>query len=190
MRFTKSLSLLTAGALAAMAAMSPASADVKVEVENATYQLRGLTTKAIDQDLHRSGRKEQDNIIAGEISDQVSWTFNLAEISGSCRVATSTVLLKLNVVMPVWVDEKQAPQDVRDTWRVYYGNLKAHQDGHASIAIDAANRIGTVIDGATAPGSCANLKASLDATAQQLVQAMEQAQSRYDETDKTEFGFQ
>lgn len=192
MRFAKFLSslCLTAGVLAAIAAMSPASADVRVEVENAPYQLRGLTTKAIDEDLHRSGMKEQDNIIAGEISDQVSWMFNLAETSGSCRVTSNTVLLKLNVVMPVWVDENQAPQDVRDTWKTYYTDLKAHEDGHKSIAIDAANRIGKVIDGATAPGSCADLKASLESTAQQLVQTMEQSQSRFDETDKTEFGFQ
>ncbi|MER8467281.1 hypothetical protein [Mesorhizobium sp. M1396] len=45
------LSLVVAGL--ALAATSQAAADVKLEVTNSTYELRGLTREAIHDDLHR-----------------------------------------------------------------------------------------------------------------------------------------
>ena len=182
--------LLAAGALAAFAAVSPAVADVKVEVANTPYELRGLTAKAIDEDIHRSAKKEGEGIVEGEVNDEVSWALDFAESNGTCSVTSDNILLKLSVMMPVWVDEDRAPQNVRDSWNTYYRDLKTHEDGHKTIAMDAVNQISKLTHGATAPGPCSAMKASLEKSARDIVEASEQAQERHDAADTKQFELQ
>jgi len=62
--------------------------------------------------------------------------------------------------------------------------LKAHEDGHKAIAVDAAHRISKLVHGATAPGSCSALKDSLDRAATQILDTAEREQSQFDANAK------
>jgi predicted secreted Zn-dependent protease len=159
-----------------------AVADVKVEVTNSTFELRGLTSKAIHDDLHRVAQKDGDGVIEGEVNDDLTWQLTFAEAGGTCRVTSDAILLKLQVTLPVWVDEAHAEPEVRAVWNTYYKDLKAHEDGHRAIAEQAAERISKVTHLATAPGACSTLKASLESEARQIAESAEADQDKHDAT--------
>ena len=173
-----------AAGIAALVYAAPASAEVKVEVTQSTYELRGLSREAIHDDLHRVGKKDGDGVIEGEVGDEMSWKLKFAAEGNSCRVTSDVVTLKLSVTMPVWVDEARADEAVRTVWNTYYRDLKDHEDGHKAIAVDAAEQIDKITHQATAPGPCNALEQSLDTAAKQISEAAEEAQDKHDANAK------
>jgi len=172
-------SLMLSG-IAILVCAAPASADVKVEVAQSTYELRGLSREAIHDDLHRVGKKDGDGVIEGEVNDDLGWKLKFVAEEGSCRVASDEITLKLSVTMPVWLDEASADQAVRTVWNSYYQDLKAHEDGHKTIAVDAAQQINKLTHGAKAVGPCKALEESLNTAARQIVDTAEKAQDKHD----------
>jgi predicted secreted Zn-dependent protease len=167
-----------------MVGAGEAHADVKLDVTYSTYQLRGLNLKAIHDDLHRVAKKDRDGIIDGEVSDAWDWNFRFAAAENSCRVSSDEIILKLNILLPTWVDEARADPGLRTAWDTYFQKLKAHEDGHKSIAVDAADRISKLTHGATAPVSCTALDQSLNRAAKQIVHNAEEAQDQFDANPK------
>ncbi len=166
--------------IAILVCAAPAAADVKVEVTQSTYELRGLSREAIHDDLHRVGKKDGDGVIEGEVDDDLAWKLKFAAEDNSCRVVSDDIALKLSVTMPIWVDEARADEAVRAVWNSYYGELKTHEDGHKTIAVDAAEQINKITHGAKAAGPCNALEESLNTTARQIVEAAEKAQDKHD----------
>ncbi|WP_256753999.1 DUF922 domain-containing protein [Mesorhizobium sp. Mes31] len=170
--------------LAFIVGVGAARADVKLEVTNTTYELRGLSLHAIDVDLHRVAEKDSDGIIEGELKDDFNWTFKFVETADACRVTSDDIMLKLNMLLPRWADEEHADPALRTAWKAYIDDLKAHEDGHKTIAVDAAEKISRLTHGATALGSCDALKRSLNSAASQIVEAAEKAQEQLDAKDE------
>ncbi|RTM09256.1 MAG: DUF922 domain-containing protein [Hyphomicrobiales bacterium] len=157
-----------------------AQADVKLQETYSTYQLQGLSRKAIHDDLHRVAKRDRDGIIEGEVTDQWGWNFRFAATENSCRVTSDEILLKLNILLPIWVDDARADSATRTAWKNYFQELKAHEDGHKTIALEAAEQISKLTHGATAPGSCTALERSLNRAAKQIVENSEKAQDRHE----------
>ena len=161
-----------------------ARADVKLDVTYSTYQLRGLSLEAIHDDLHRVAKRDRDGIIEGEVADHWDWKFKFTAAENSCRVSSDEIILKLNILLPAWVDEGRADPAVRVAWNTYFQELKAHEDGHKTIALDAAERITKMTHGATSPGSCTAMEQSLNRAAKQIVENAEKAQDQLDANPK------
>jgi predicted secreted Zn-dependent protease len=165
-------------------AAGEARADVNLDVAYSTYQLRGLSLEAIHDDLHRVAKRDRDGIIEGEVADHWDWKFRFTQTENSCQVSSDEIILKLKILLPTWVDEPRADPAVRTGWNTYFQELKAHEDGHKTIAMDAAERISKLTHGAMAPGSCSALEQSLNRTAKQIVENSEKAQDRHDANSK------
>lgn len=155
-----------------------ARADVKLDVTYSTYQLRGLTRQAIHDDLHRVAKRDGDGIIEGEVADHWNWNFRFAATGNSCLVTSDEIVLKLRILLPTWIDDAGADPATRTAWNNYFQELKAHEDGHKTIALKAAKQISKLTHGATAPGSCTALEQSLNRAAKQIVENSEKAQDR------------
>ncbi len=169
--------------LASILGFGDARADVRLDVTYTTYQLRGLSRAAIHEDLHRVATKDRDGLIEGEMKDDWDWKFRLAATDDSCQVSSDEITLKLNILLPAWKDEARADPALRAVWKTYFDELKAHEDGHKTIAVNAAERISKLTHGATAPGSCAALENSLNSAAKQIVKTAEDEQERLDAND-------
>ncbi|MEP6564699.1 MAG: DUF922 domain-containing protein [Mesorhizobium sp.] len=161
-----------------------ARSDVKLDVTYSTYQLRGLSRQAIHNDLHRVAKRDGDGIIEGEVADHWDWNFRFAATGNSCQVTSDEIILKLRILLPTWVDDARADPATRTAWNNYFQELKAHEDGHKTIATDAAERISKLTHGATATGSCSALKQSLNRAAKQIVENAEEAQDQLDANPK------
>lgn len=171
--------------LAFMLGAGEARADVKLDVTYSTYQLRGLSRETIHQDLHRVAQRHGALLIEGEMTDHWDWNFRFAPTENSCRVISDEIILKLNILLPTWEDQMRADPALSSAWDNYFRELKAHEDSHKKIAVEAAEKISKVTHGATATGSCAALEQSLNRAANQIVESAEKAQDRFDANAKS-----
>ena len=167
------------GGFLAMSA-GEARADVRLEETYSTYELRGLTPEALHGDLHRVAKRDRDGLIDGEVAEDLHWNLRFVEAENSCQVSSDDIVLKLNVLLPTWVDQERANPAVREVWNNYFQQLKAHEDGHRKIAADAAERISKLTHGATAPGPCKALERTLNDAAKQIVEESGKAQDQHD----------
>ena len=176
---TSSKCIFVFNAFVALGAVE-AQADVKLQETYSTYQLRGLSRQAIHNDLHRVAKRDADGIIEGEVADHWDWNFKFAAIGDSCQVTSDEIVLKLKILLPTWVDDARADPATRKAWNRYFQELKAHEDGHKAIALEAAKQVNKLTHGATAPGSCTALERSLNRAAKQIVESSEKAQDQHE----------
>ena len=171
-------------ALSFMLGAEQARADVKLDITYSSYQLRGLNKDVLHDDLHRVAKRDRDGIIDGELAVDWHWNFRFAKMENSCRVSSDQIILKLEILLPTWVDETRADPALRTAWNAYFEQLKAHEDGHKRIAVDAAERISKLAHDVTAPGSCMALHQSLNRAANQIVEDADKAQNQFDANAK------
>ncbi|RWA75379.1 MAG: DUF922 domain-containing protein [Mesorhizobium sp.] len=171
--------LAVAAGLAAIG-LGEARADVRLEETYSTYQLRGLTPEALHEDLHRVAKRDRDGLVDGEVGEDLHWILRFVKAGNSCQVSSDDIVLKLNILLPTWVDQERADLAVRSVWDNYFQQLKAHEDGHRKIAIDAAERISKLTHGATASGPCKALERTLNDAANQIVEESGRAQDQHD----------
>lgn len=159
-------------------------AEVKIEQTNSTYELRGLTTEQIHDDLMKSAPRENGEIIDGELKDDVSLSLDYTIQAGVCRVGTDTVTLKLVMSLPRWVDEGRAPDEVRKAWNAYFSALQSHEGGHKAIALDAANAIDGLIHDGPSGQSCSALETKIRKAAEKIQIEAEAQQENLDQSAK------
>jgi len=167
--------------LVAAFSVGQARADVRIEINSLSYELNGTTLATIHEDIHRKGRQGSE-IVDGEVSDRFSLALKLAKIGGLCRIKADEVLLKLNILLPNWVDEQHADISVRAAWRTYFKKLKAHEDGHKAIAVAAAYQINQAIHMAEPRNTCSSMRMSLGNVAEKIIKAAEREQNQFDAT--------
>lgn len=163
---------------------TPVWAGVKVDETNSTYDLRGLTTKQIHDDIMKSAPQENGETIDGEMNDDVSLSLNSAMQGDTCRIASDQVTLKLIIALPRWVDEGRASDDVRKAWNAYFSVLKAHEEGHKAIALKAANAIDGLIHADPSAQSCADLETKIKKAAEKIQIDAEAEQESLDQNAK------
>ncbi|MBN9075146.1 MAG: hypothetical protein BGN87_03490 [Rhizobiales bacterium 65-79] len=165
-----------------MFSVQQALAHVELEVSSSTYELRGLTLKAIHEDMDMKAQ-EGDEIVEGETKDTFAFELNFDQTGNVCRVSTDKILLKLDIRLPRWADEENANPSVRAGWNSYFGKLKAHEDGHKTIAVAAAHKINELVHSAKGARSCAAMETSLRSSAKQIVEAAEREQEQFDASE-------
>jgi predicted secreted Zn-dependent protease len=77
------------------------------------------------------------------------------------------------------VPEPETPTSVATSWNVYATNLKIHEDGHAAIDRDHANRLTVALQNLQAL-DCKNLGAQTQATISSYITMLNTANVLYD----------
>lgn len=168
-------------AISALILASQARAEVRISETSSNYELRGLSTAAIHDDIMKRAPREGSGVIDGDTSDRLSLSFKYATEDQACRVAKDTVHLEINTTLPVWIDEQRADPAVRAAWNDYLLNLRGHENGHKTIAVTAAQRIDQLIHNTKPAKTCAELEASLSSEARKIQEQAEAEQDRYDQ---------
>ncbi|WP_164754297.1 DUF922 domain-containing protein [Mesorhizobium sp. M7A.F.Ca.US.008.03.1.1] len=176
-------------ALLFLIATLPANADVKVEESSTYFNLQGLTSREIHQDLMRNAPREGGEIIEGEVADHFSVDFQSRMDGQECRAFDERVTLKLKIQLPKWVDEKRAASAVRVSWNQYMDKLLAHENRHKEIAISAAHAVHDIIHTASIKGSCEGLDAKIRRAAKRTISESERRQQAWDENAE-QFGIE
>ena len=175
-------------ALAALLGLAPgaAVAELKLDVKYSTYDVQGLTAEEIHADIDRKSPSDQDGIILGSADDALDWEIDLEPAGRSCRVRQAEVSLQVEITLPAWADRDRGSPEVQALWDRYYAKLKAHEDRHKEIAVDAARELDALLTGAGADGSCDTLKEDLNRRAEQVLAREEQVQTQFDRLESAD----
>lgn len=168
----------------ALATTMQASAKVVVEQDSSHYHLKGLTVREIHHSLMHNAPREDGQIIEGEVADQFTVVFSSKLDGNACRPSDELVTLKLNILLPKWLDKESASSTVRVAWSRYMDKLLAHENGHKQIAISAANAIHRIIHTASGTGPCKAFDAKIKRAAEKVITDAEERQEAWEENTK------
>jgi predicted secreted Zn-dependent protease len=147
----------------------PAWANVKIEEVNSDYELRGLTTSEIHENIMRNTPREEGKIVDAETKEEVTFTLGYETKDGTCRIASDQVKLEIVSTFPRWVDQERATNEARKAWESYSNALRGHEDGHKAIAVKAANAVDTLIHKEQGASTCASLKDKIAKAADNII---------------------
>jgi predicted secreted Zn-dependent protease len=61
---------------------------------------------------------------------KVGYKYQTDEKAGNCTIRQVTLRVQGDILMPDWVEERQATTQEQGAWRTMYASLKRHEDGH------------------------------------------------------------
>jgi len=138
--------------------------------------VQGRDSGSLAQSLRANGPKG----FHGHASWKVGYQYTTRKYTAGCQVDTVTVKLEGEIVMPRWVDESGAPNELQQRWRNYYAALKRHEDGHIQNGRDLAQLLKQRLQGmGIVP--CEKVQGQADAEFQRLLADYRSRDRDYDE---------
>jgi predicted secreted Zn-dependent protease len=159
---------LVTSAFLTLACAIPAWANVGIKEVNSDYELRGVTTSEIHENILKNAPREEGNIVDAETKERVTFTLGYETKDGTCRIASDQVKLEIISTFPRWVDQERATNEARKAWESYSNALRGHEDGHKAIALKAANAVDTLIHVKQGASTCASIEAKIAKAADKI----------------------
>jgi predicted secreted Zn-dependent protease len=169
------------GAAIFLGSVVAAQAEVKLDLKYSSYDVQGLNISEIHSNIDRRQENGAADVPDGSADDEMKWTIDLEQANGSCSVRDNEVALRIEVLLPTWVDEARAPETVRSSWNAYFAQLKAHEEQHKDIAVQTAQRLDALLKAAQAEGPCDPFREELNKRAEQVVADEQKEQDRFEQ---------
>ncbi len=124
----------------AVAAVSEATAGLRITERTKFYSISGKTGKQIFGSITRRGPRRGHAIATTKTSVQVR---NLrTKIRGRrCVVRSADVIVKLTYTLPRWRASRRASKRVQKGWKAFSARVKRHEDVHGQISKKYAKRL-------------------------------------------------
>ena len=171
-------------AAACSAAATAASADVRVRVAKAGYNISGTTGAALLEAMDRKGPKHGflTRAIAQTRYD-IKWDIDWKSTGGGCRVGSVGAALDITYTYPHIANRVPAALDRR--WASFMKGVRKHEENHGAIAqrmVKAAERAVTGISARNDPG-CNKSKTLAKRRIKAIYAEYEAMQARFDERE-------
>jgi predicted secreted Zn-dependent protease len=113
---------------------------------------------------------------------RLTWNFRVESGNGSCRLASATTELDVDMTLPRWDAPPSASPELVKRWNTFMKALRKHEDGHRDIAVAAANAIEKHAVKAAPETSCEMLKKTLSQIADSTLHEYRDRENSYDTT--------
>jgi len=141
------------------------------------YPVYGRNLDQVRQQLHNCGPQ-----ISGVRHDAVttytaSWGYKYQPLDtdpGTCKIIEPVVVMQIVQVLPAWQNSTAA------AWQKYGANLTAHENGHAELDAAGASTLYKTLSNLS-PLPCANVDATINATANGVLGSLNVANNLYDD---------
>jgi predicted secreted Zn-dependent protease len=152
------------------------------------YDVRGWDAAFIHNEMDAKGPRDRNsgNRVWAHTDWYVTWKFKYAEEPLSCKINHVETDVKINFVVPRWVERDKAPQSVKDKWDAFYAILQKHEQKHAMHGVSAAREIETSILTLPAKRTCKQAKEAAHALAKSITDKYAAMDIAYD--NKTDNG--
>lgn len=122
---------------------------------------------------------------AGYARWNVAYQYESKANAQGCMISSLNVKVKSSILMPNWIEEKNATPADQAAWRTLYGNLKRHEDGHIQHGREFGLLLKERLLGmGTVP--CAELQIRAQTEYQRLAENLRRRDEEYDR--RTEHG--
>lgn len=143
-----------------------------------SYQVYGNSSEQINNQIFSctpvlsNGKR-----FAASTDYSISWSIAYRTISGNpgmCKVSSAGVGLNQSMVFPSWKASSNAPSKTKQQWKSFISNLEDHEQEHAEINRQYANRILSELRNLPAT-NCGNISHVANSRANGLVKSMDKA---------------
>ena len=156
------------------------ASNVRVTTVDALYDVIGADHASIMAALRRQGPRDGSGAWAGSLAWTFNWSYQPVMDGGTCRVDSASIHLRLTYTLPRLASDVEPSPVVREAWERFQAGLRDHEDGHAALAVEAANALVHDVEAAPAASSCAELRTVVETTVQAGLARHERAQVAYD----------
>ncbi|MBI3790791.1 MAG: DUF922 domain-containing protein [Gemmatimonadetes bacterium] len=117
----------------------PTPVGVRIANFDAPYDVHGRTAVEVRRSINTAGVKVLGASYAGELTWLINYRYNTnATGLGSCAVRNLQVDIETRTALPRWVDVDSVDTTLRAQWGAFITALRAHEEGHRRIALEAA----------------------------------------------------
>lgn len=106
------------------------------------YRIESATLAEMRAEIRREGPNLNGRRWDGATTWRIGWTYGVAAsgVSG-CELRDVRVRVTAAISMPEWMPDAESDEATKVWWRRYEGALMKHEEGHARIAVAAANAL-------------------------------------------------
>ncbi len=105
---------------------SGASANITFQEILQKYPVHGATYAAVNTAMHKAGPYQ------GWARWKVVFTFTPKRTGSECQIEDLKIAVDENILMPDWIEQRQAAIRDQNEWDHMYSVLKTHEDGHTT----------------------------------------------------------
>jgi len=144
-----------------------------------TYPITGATAEQLIDQIERDISTPAGAFGYTQLSTGLTWQ-SLENADGVCSVESADFTYDITIVMPEWTDIHNAKQCLQDNWKLVWNAVQEHEEEHRRLYrllnTDDINQRITALEPQT---SCENLKASVNAEVERILNANEKLHDKF-----------
>ena len=148
---------------------------VALAIKERHYEVNGRTIADLGRALGHF-----DGEWAALARTRATWMFRWIDRGSRCEVVSGDVSVEAVLKMPRWEPPADVPRSVKSEWRRVRDNLRLHELGHVTIALQAADAVNHRLDAGLEARTCERVKEMADAKAARIWRRHQRRDDRYD----------
>jgi predicted secreted Zn-dependent protease len=177
--------------LGALTGLSPNAAQSETTVRKSIsyFQIGGTTAADLDDELARKGPFTQatGNRHPGATQIRFGGDLTYTKRGTRCAVEDVTVTLETKIILPRWKNRKRASAEMAMIWDALSADIKRHEERHAEIARQHAKLLESRLMKLRPERDCDRLQEKVSAVTDEVTQAHDAAQVRFDRIESRNF---
>lgn len=154
---------------------------ITVDARYTTYAVEGSTAEELRQQLDQLGVvDESGEHFEGHTEWEVTWAYAYRQNGGGCAAGQAEVLVEIHILLPEWEPPRQAPEALVSKWDEFRRALRAHEEGHGQIAVEAAEQIYEALSNLPVYPTCEGLEKAADELGENLLESHRRREKAYD----------
>ncbi|NTF07543.1 DUF922 domain-containing protein [Agrobacterium rubi] len=169
----------------------PQSADAEAVMTKSFsyFSIGGRTAEDLDHELSHRGpmTKATGARHPGATEIKFGGEITYVEKDRKCGVGTVEVKLHTKILLPRWTNRRRTTADLALIWDTLSADIKRHEERHAEIARNYARTLDKRLQSLRPQDSCEEMQALVTETTQEVMNAHDKDQMRFDVVESKNF---
>lgn len=111
--------------------------EVETNLKTSHYEVKVSNCSRVEEALNQARPWKSGEPFDAMTTWKVDWTYCGLRDASLCKLKSGKVTVSILITVPRIVFPKNAPSELKQTWRTYLRDLYEHEEGHARIATKA-----------------------------------------------------
>ncbi len=169
----------------------PRSADAEAVMTKSFsyFSIGGRTAEDLDHELSHRGpmTKATGARHPGATEIKFGGEITYVDKDRKCGVGTVEVKLHTKILLPRWTNRRRTTADLALIWDTLSADIKRHEERHAEIARNYARTLDKRLQSLRPQDSCEEMQALVTKTTQEVMNAHDKDQMRFDVVESKNF---
>ena len=143
-----------------------------------TYPVVGSDKASMRVQLVVPGSSPSEHMVGSHMQN-ISWTYEVRETAGHCRIQHATINLTSVITLPEWTPPRGVDAGLIAHWAQFRKAVAVHELGHRRFAYEGAGRIRRALERIPMQ-PCDQLASAARTAVEPLLAALDREQQRYD----------